>query len=246
MNPKSFALLAPLLFVSLSDADAKAAKVDVCHMTGSGSWVVINISEKAVDAHLRHGDVLAGAWYPDSDGDGWGDEGSAPLECPDAGYVDNADDCGDGGAASGPGLEEILDGFDNDCDGDVDEGLGCPCFDAEYLDDMSYGLSTEAHSWIVQAGGDTEVTSLRAYYWFFNEVDAQWQAPAVGADVFRAAGDGTPYCETWSQTYLGAPDHGWGDDAISSAEAISEESFLLCEDVLYEWIEENGTTYYAW
>ena len=69
------------------------------------------MSENAVDAHLGHGDVLPGAWYPDSDGDGFGDAGASPSECPEgAGYVDNADDCGDGGAASGPGMVEIADG----------------------------------------------------------------------------------------------------------------------------------------
>lgn len=34
-------------------------KVDVCHVTGNGSFHVINISENAVQAHLNHGDSLA-------------------------------------------------------------------------------------------------------------------------------------------------------------------------------------------
>ncbi len=39
-------------------------KVDVCHLTGNGSFHEINISANALPAHLRHGDVL-----PDQYGD---------------------------------------------------------------------------------------------------------------------------------------------------------------------------------
>ena len=41
---------------------AKASKVDVCHSTGSESnpYNVINISGNALDAHLNHGDEIAG------------------------------------------------------------------------------------------------------------------------------------------------------------------------------------------
>lgn len=35
-------------------------KVDVCHITGDGSYRLINISENAVQAHLAHGDVAPG------------------------------------------------------------------------------------------------------------------------------------------------------------------------------------------
>ena len=34
-------------------------KVDVCHRTGSERTVKISVSENALPAHLRHGDVLA-------------------------------------------------------------------------------------------------------------------------------------------------------------------------------------------
>jgi hypothetical protein len=33
-------------------------KVDICHITGNGSYQVINISENAVPAHLNHGDKV--------------------------------------------------------------------------------------------------------------------------------------------------------------------------------------------
>lgn len=140
-------LLLLTALASSTPAGARATKVDVCHAPGSGVWVLVNISTSALPAHLAHGDVLAGAWYPDSDGDGFGDAGAVPSACPAAGYVENADDCGDGGAASGPGMEEIEDGYDNDCDGEVDEGFTCPCYDAAYLDELLAGLDPYALGW---------------------------------------------------------------------------------------------------
>lgn len=42
-------------------AAAKAAKVDVCHVNGTGSYQLLNINGNALPAHLGHGDLLPGA-----------------------------------------------------------------------------------------------------------------------------------------------------------------------------------------
>ena len=63
----------------------------------------------------------ATAWYPDTDGDSYG-EGEAPeLACeqPD-GKVANGDDCGDD-AAVNPSAVEVCNLIDDDCDGKVDD-----------------------------------------------------------------------------------------------------------------------------
>lgn len=228
-------------------ASAKAVKVDVCHARGDGSYNLLSISESALSAHLGHGDVLPGAWYPDSDGDGFGDPDATASEYPEAGYVDNADDCGDGGAASGPGMAELADGYDNDCDGWTDEDFFCPCYDMESLDELLAGLDTYAYSWAVRYDGFTQVTSLRGQEWSYSYEDVQWQAPTVGADLYRvAAEDDAPYCETWSQTWLAAPDHSWADDGVTSYLAIPEESFDVCQGILDDWMVEQGTPLYSW
>ncbi len=66
--------------------------------------------------------------FPDLDGDGYGDPEGEPLPfcepAPPPGYADNDDDCDDTNPAVHPGAEEVCDGVDNDCDGDmpVEEG----------------------------------------------------------------------------------------------------------------------------
>ncbi|MCB9676436.1 MAG: putative metal-binding motif-containing protein [Alphaproteobacteria bacterium] len=71
-------------------------------------------------------DVATLDWYVDADGDGFGDGTTAPVsDClQPIGTVANALDCDDdpvAGAAFSPDADEICDGLDNDCDGDVDD-----------------------------------------------------------------------------------------------------------------------------
>ena len=73
------------------------------------------------------GDVDEGlleAWYLDSDGDGFGDPDEAEWACvPPSDRVQDSSDCDDTTAAAHPGAVEYCDEIDNDCDGDVDEGV---------------------------------------------------------------------------------------------------------------------------
>jgi hypothetical protein len=65
-------------------------------------------------------------WYPDRDGDGFGDRTAAPVAActaPGADYVDNDADCDDGDPTRRPGEPEVCDGVDQDCDDEIDEGL---------------------------------------------------------------------------------------------------------------------------
>lgn len=62
-------------------------------------------------------------WWADQDGDGLGYPFNV-IYAPTAPefYVGNNDDCDDQNDMIGGGLSEVCDGFDNDCDGDIDEG----------------------------------------------------------------------------------------------------------------------------
>ncbi len=61
-------------------------------------------------------------WYPDRDGDGFGDGREVLSSCEQPfGYVRDNRDCDDANAAINPGANEFCDGFDNDCDAIADE-----------------------------------------------------------------------------------------------------------------------------
>jgi len=63
-------------------------------------------------------------WYPDADGDGWGDEAAAQQACEaPSDHVGQAGDCDDQDGSVHPGAQESCDGQDEDCDGEIDEGV---------------------------------------------------------------------------------------------------------------------------
>lgn len=65
-------------------------------------------------------------YYRDADADGFGTPGQSLDTClmvPPAGYVANASDCDDQDATFSPNAAEVCDGFDNNCDGSIDENL---------------------------------------------------------------------------------------------------------------------------
>lgn len=63
------------------------------------------------------GAVPAGDYWPDDDGDGFGDESTSPTSAcaSPPGMVANGDDCDDSEGATFPGQTEACDGVDNDC-----------------------------------------------------------------------------------------------------------------------------------
>lgn len=68
---------------------------------------------------------VTSAFYADSDGDGFGafDISVQACEAP-AGFVTNGSDCDDTQPTVYPSAEEICDGLDNNCNDEIDEGLG--------------------------------------------------------------------------------------------------------------------------
>jgi hypothetical protein len=87
---------------------------------------------------------VAMTWYRDGDKDGHGDPGDAVTACaqPD-GYVAVGDDCDDKDELRAPGLVELCDGRDNDCDLLVDEysEMNSNCLDCNLF---AFGASSYA------------------------------------------------------------------------------------------------------
>ncbi len=121
------------------DPDIRPGADEICD--GEDQDCDGEIDENAIDAEEEicdgidndcDGEIdedLAVTLYVDADGDGYGDPSQPVTECdPDAGLVDNADDCNDADALIHPDAEEVCDEIDNDCDDLIDEDLATTFF----------------------------------------------------------------------------------------------------------------------
>ena len=84
-------------------------------------------------------------FYTDTDGDGYGDSNSAvTVDACDApsGYVTDNTDCDDTNAAVNPAASEVCNDIDDNCDGQVDEGVQTTFYADN--DEDGYGNSSDA------------------------------------------------------------------------------------------------------
>lgn len=86
-------------------------------------------------------ELLLQTWYRDQDGDGFGGTSSAEACIAPGGFVDNSRDCDDADPAVKPTAAEDCNEIDDDCDGQVDDGVRT--------------------TWYMDADGDTEGNKSR-------------------------------------------------------------------------------------
>jgi hypothetical protein len=98
-------------------------------------------------------------FYADADGDGFGDPAGALSTCfPTSGYVNNASDCDDGDGAVAPGVVEVCDGVDQDCDGAVDDAATDATLWYTDADADGYGVSGDSVRACANPGGASAVS----------------------------------------------------------------------------------------
>jgi hypothetical protein len=107
---------------------------------------------------------LATTWYRDMDGDLFGDSNVTRQEAMQpADFVATGGDCDDTNPDFHPGAQELADGVDNDCDGQVDEGLATTWYrdmDGDLFGDSN--VTREAATQpadFVATGGDCDDTN---------------------------------------------------------------------------------------
>ena len=102
-------------------------------------------------------------YYGDADGDTYGDPANTTEACsaPD-GYVTDNTDCNDTNAAVNPGATEVCNGIDDDCDGQIDEGVKTTYYgDADgdgYGDPANTTEACSAPAGYVENDGDCDDT----------------------------------------------------------------------------------------
>ena len=124
------------------------------------------------------------SWPVDSDGDGFGDPTLFADGCSQPeGTADNTDDCDDRSSDVNPNADELCDGIDNDCDGDVDADDSDPV-----------GVST----WAPDTDGDGFGDTAEGVYgceapvegWINNANDCDDSDPLTYPDAPETCGDG--------------------------------------------------------
>ncbi len=96
---------------------------NTCPTCSNPSTEICDGIDNDCDGTIDEG-LTQNTFYHDADGDSFGDPSDAVQACSaPAGYVANNLDCNDASAAIKPGVTEICDGIDNNCDGQTDEYL---------------------------------------------------------------------------------------------------------------------------
>ncbi len=212
-------------------------------------------------------DCLPGGFYLDSDGDGFGDPDRRVdgAEAP-PGYVEDNTDCDDTDPSINPDADEVCDGLDNDCDGEVDEevagaptwyedgdgdGFGNPDVTTEacappegYVDnntdcdDADPGANPEAEEICDGADNDCD-----------GEAD---EADAVDASTWYADADADGFGDPETTVEACSAPEGYvadGTDCDDSDGAINPEAEEICDgadnDCDGETDEEGLSTFYA-
>ena len=111
-----------------------------------GGVEVCDSADNDCDGSVDEAGATGGTkYYPDGDGDTYGDKRGTALErcTAPSGYVTSKTDCDDDDASVHPGADEVCDDQDNDCDGSVDEA-GALGTESYYPDDDSDGYGDDA------------------------------------------------------------------------------------------------------
>lgn len=119
-------------------------------------------------------------YYLDADNDGFGDIAEMLNTCEQpAGYVENALDCNDNDASLNPNQAEICDEIDNNCDGNINEGITCEIFVPEGISPNGDGINDV---FVIDGASEEEVIELN----IFN----RWGALVYASNNYKNDWDG--------------------------------------------------------
>ncbi len=167
-------------------------------------------------------------WYPDLDGDGWGDDAEAIAACePRSGYVAQGGDCDDEDPEVSPGATERCNGIDDDCDGEIDEDPTTTWYadaDGDGYGNASFTVDScdPGEGWVDDATDcdDTEATT---------HPDAEEACNGVDDDCDGEIDEDIP-----AMWYADADGDGFGNPAFTSEECDPGSGWVVdgtdCDD----------------
>ncbi len=171
-------------------------------------------------------------FYLDGDGDGYGTSDVTTRACvaPD-GFVSADGDCDDSDASVYPGTSETCDGRDNDCDGEVDEGVQT-VFHADadgdgYGDPVEEDLACEAPDGYVLSGDDCDDADAEVFPGNpetcdgkDNDCDGEVDSPdPVDGTTWYADADGDLYGDPADAVHACDPPDGYVVNALDCDDA---------------------------
>ena len=202
-----------------TDADTFPGAYETCD--GEDDNCDGEIDENAVDTEV---------FYPDADGDGYGDDTAWTRACEaPEGLVELAGDCNDQDPGTNPSMAETCDSVDNDCNGTVDDDALDATTVYDDLDDDGYGAAGTGHTACPDSGSANELDCDDANGSVFP--DAPEACDLVDNDCDGTADEDLSYVD-W---YTDADGDGYGDpaafllnDCVAPASGVSNDGD--CDD----------------
>ena len=185
------------------------------------------------------------SFYADSDGDGYGSSVSTTACDLPSGYADVSGDCDDGDDEANPGETEVCDGTDNDCDGDVDEGLKT----TYYLDDDGDGFGnadqrtdacetpagyTDNDDDCDDTDGAISPNAAEVCDEVDNDCDGDADSDAIDRQTFYADSDGDGFGDAATTTESCDTPSGYvadSTDCDDAAGAVNPDATEVCDEV---------------
>jgi len=175
-------------------------------------------------------------WYPDADGDTYGDRDSSINACaPPQGFLSDNSDCNDADEEINPDAQEVCDGIDNDCDqlyDDSDDTLDVSTQTEWFLDEDADGYGVP---------GTGFLTCTSPWFYSTNDQDCDDAEPLVLSEadtVWLADADGDGYgTGTPSEPGCTPPDPtGWasavaGEDCVDDDDTINPGALEICDTI---------------
>ena len=159
-----------------------------------GADEVCGGGDEDCDGEIDEADASdASAWFADLDGDGYGDADSSTNACEaPTGYTGDATDCDDDDTLVNPGMDELCDGVDTDCDGTYDDsGTATFVSSAGEPTDLSTLLAGSSAAPAAETFSTEGTLSFCEGTWYVNlDVEADLEILGRAADAVDVVLDG--------------------------------------------------------